>query len=190
MSLRRRSRAAAVHRAGAGLIALWSQTACLDDPPTYAPRGQIPPFIIAGQVFPPLNLIYTDPEGFTVNAPFRSEDVNLDLRARLYLDLRPGVARASHSGQQDIAAGIFEDVNRSATVDFEGRLPKGCHSITLILTYQNNFAPVSLLPMDDTRAARLVWWLNVGDTTGDTPMSSCPAAPSTDSEVGVEGSSG
>lgn len=184
MSFRRCSRAAASRTGGAILIALSSQTAaCLDDPPTYAPRGQIPPFIVAGQVFPPLNLIYTDPGIFSVNAPFRSEDVNINLRARLYLDLRPGVARASHGGQQDIAAGIFEDENRSATVDFVEQIPDGCHSITLILTYQNNFDPVSLLPMDDTRAARVVWWLNIDDINGDTPMSSCPAAPSTDTEV-------
>lgn len=167
---------------GALLVALSSQTAaCLDDPPTYAPRDQIPPFIIAGQVFPPLNLIYTEPGNFAVNVPFRSEDVNIDLLARLYLDLRPGVARASHGGQQPVPAGIFEDI-RSVTVDFTDRIPPGCHSITLILTYQNNFHPTQLLPLDDTLAARVVWWLNIDDIDGDTPMSSCPIAPSTDVE--------
>jgi hypothetical protein len=165
------------------LIAACSQTtACLDDPPTFAPRDQIPPFIIAAQVVPPINLIYTDPSGFSVNAPFRSEDVNIDLIARLYLDLRPGVARASHGGQQPVPAGILEDDTRSVTVDFVEQIPDGCHSITLILTYENNFNGITLLPTDDTRAARVVWWLNIGDIDGDTPMSSCPAAPSSDPE--------
>jgi len=187
MSVVRRSPALARLLGGALLIALSGQTAaCLDEPPTYAPRGQIPPFIVAGQVFPPLNLIYTEPGGFSVNVPFRSEDVNDDLAARLYLDLRPGVARGVYGGQQLIAAGIFEDGNRSATVDFEDRIPDGCHSMTLVLTYRNNFDPTLYLPMDDTRAARVVWWLNIDDINGDTPMSSCPAAPSTDNEIGTE----
>lgn len=169
----------------AGLAALASiAMGCLDDPPTFAPRGQIPPFIVAGQVSPPLNLIYEGPAEFSVNVPFRSEDVNIDLRARLYRDLVPGVARATHEAEQDIAAGIYEDTSRSVTMDWRSNVRlEGCHSITMILTYETNFDPISLLPLDESRAARVVWWLNIEDEAADgARMSDCPRAPQADSE--------
>ena len=62
-------------------VACAGATGCLADPPTFAPRGQLPPFIIAGQVEPPLSSIYEGPRNIEINVPFRSEDVNDDLSA-------------------------------------------------------------------------------------------------------------
>jgi hypothetical protein len=145
---------------------------CLDDPPTFAPRGQIPPFIIAGQVEPPLASIYEGPARFTIDVPFRSEDVNEDLDARLYSDLVPGTAIANAARTTVVAAGNFEDL-RQLTMDWE-QAEEGCHSLTLILTYLENYEVPTGLPQDDSRAARIVWWLNVGDVDGATRLAECP----------------
>lgn len=150
---------------------------CLDDPPTFAPRGQIPPFIIAGQVDPPIAAVYQGPPNFDINVPFRSEDVNIDLEARLYADLVPGAADSRAEQSREIPAGNFEEL-RNVNMDWTQR-SIGCHSLTLILTYARNF-DLSGLPTDDSRAARLVWWLNVGDTEGNALMSACPGASQDD----------
>lgn len=166
---------------GASLAATGS-LGCLDDPPTFAPRGQIPPFIIAGQVQPPLGSIYEGPADMEINVPFRSEDVNTDLFATLYLDLIPGapsVGSESVLGFQRVPAGNYEELRLlSMTV---GIPSTGCRSLTLIMTYDVNLnRQNALLPFDEDRAARLVWWLNVGDENGDTRMADCPGASQVD----------
>jgi hypothetical protein len=156
---------------------------CLDDPPTFAPRGQIPPFIIAGQVDPPLGAVYEGPSSFAINVPFRSEDVNIPLEARVYFDLVPGAAQQFASNRAPIAPGNFEE-NRFVIIDWTTPPPvTGCHSLTLIMTYADNFG-LTGLPLDDSRAARIVWWLNVGDISGDVRMVSCPGASQTDAVPG------
>jgi hypothetical protein len=155
---------------------------CLDDPPTYAPRGQVPPFILAGEVDPPLAAIYEGPSRFPINVPFRSEDVSVDLEARLYLDLVPGAAEVTVRDGAEIPAGNIEEV-RYVRMDWTQTVSKGCHNLTLILTYSGNY-DFNNLPRDDTRAARVIWWLNIGDTDGDVRMSDCPGASQVDAVTG------
>jgi hypothetical protein len=163
----------------AALSSLSCLVGCLDDPPTFAPRGQIPPFILAGQVEPPLGAIYEGPTRIQINVPFRSEDQNFDLEARLFLDLPPG---ASDSPPEVVnarlPAGNFEEL-RFLNMEWVLPVTAECHSLTLILTYAGNF-DLDGLPIDDSRAARLVWWLNVGDTEGDSLLVNCPGAATTD----------
>lgn len=133
-----------------------SSTGCLDEPPTFEPRGQIPPFILAGRVEPPLGSVYEGEAPIPFDVPFRSEDVGFDLQARLYLDLLPGAARGQADEAVTLPAGIFEDLDRSVRMEWV-RSDAGCHSLTLILTYAENYDIPSGLPLDDTRAARVVW---------------------------------
>jgi hypothetical protein len=165
---------------------------CLADPPTFAPRGQIPPFIIAGQVEPPLGSIYEGTtsfgaiSSFELNVPFRSEDVNIDLSATLYLDLvpgAPGVPTRAVQRSVRVAASNYEELRLlSMSVDLPSA---GCHSLTLIMTYLDNIDPIrGGLPIDEDRAARLVWWLNVGDEEGTTRMADCPGASQVDAVPG------
>ena len=155
---------------------------CLDEAPTFAPRGQIPPFIIAGQVDPPLAAIYEGPVPFRINVPFRSEDVNISIDARLFLDLVPGTADSPAVEGTQLPPGNYEDL-RVLIMDWTRRIT-GCHSLTLIMTYDGNF-DVNGLPRDDTLAARVVWWLNVGDTDGDVRMVTCPGASQVDAVPSV-----
>jgi hypothetical protein len=154
---------------------------CLDEPPTFAPRGQIPPFIIAGQVEPSLGAIYEGPPSFQIDVPFRSEDVNTTLEARLYLDLVPGTARGAPDRNAFVAPGYFEEL-RLLTIEWNMQVT-GCHSLTLIMTYVDNFA-LTGLPRDDSRAARSVWWLNMADTNDTTLMADCPRASQVDAVPG------
>lgn len=167
----------------AASLATSGSLGCLADPPTFAPRGQIPPFIVAGQVEPPLGAIYKGPEDIEINVPFRSEDVNTSLFATLYLDLVPGVAGVPPGSVQDsveVAAGNYEELR---WLSMGVRIPfTGCRSLTLIMTYEDNLNPQrNYLPIDEDRAARVVWWLNIGDEDGATRMSDCPGANQLDS---------
>lgn len=161
-------------------VAVSSSLGCLADPPTFAPRGQVPPFIIAGQVDPPLGSIYVGPPGDTVdvNVPFRSEDVNTNLGATLYLDLVPGAgpAGAYVYAFGTVPAGNYEEL-RWVSLRTQRIQEPGCHSLTLIMTYVDNLNPLrNNLPSDDTLAARVVWWLDIGDDDGETMLSDCPGA--------------
>jgi hypothetical protein len=148
-----------------------SALGCLDEAPTFSPRGQRPPFVIAGQIEPPLGAVYEGPIPITINVPFRSEDVNIQLEARLYLDLAPG-ADSVQTVRKEVPAGIYEDT-RSVSMSWSSEM-EGCHSLTLILSYFDNF--VAAGPKDDSLAARVVWWLNIGDVDGDVKMSTCPGS--------------
>jgi hypothetical protein len=169
------------HCAAAALAAL-GMLGCLDDPPTFAPRGQVPPFILAGEVEPPLAAIYEGSPRIPINVPFRSEDVSVDLQARLYLDLVPGAAVGNAENSADVPAGNIEEV-RYVRMDWT-RPVTGCHNLTLILTYVGNY-DLSGLPRDDARAARVIWWLNVGDVDGDVRMVECPGASQVDAVPGA-----
>lgn len=163
-----RRNGAAVLGAALALSAL----GCLDEAPTFSPRGQRPPFVIAGQVEPPLGAVYEGPLPIPINVPFRSEDVNIQLEARLYLDLAPG-ADSVLTVRKEVPAGIYEDT-RSVSMTWSSEVQEGCHSLTLILTYFDNF--VAAGPKDDSLAARVVWWLNIDDVDGDVKMASCPGS--------------
>jgi hypothetical protein len=165
------------HGATLALLGCSWALGCLDAPPTFAPRGQIPPFVIAGEVLPPLDAVYTGPIPFRIDVPFRSEDVNIDLDARLYLDLVPGANQGMLALEQRVAAGVYADTTRSVSMDWTMELT-GCHSLTLILTYFDNYDATGL-PIDDTRAARVVWWLNVGDVNAGVTVASCPGTTQT-----------
>jgi len=154
---------------------------CLDAAPTFAPRGQIPPFIVAGQVDPPIGAIYDGPIPFPINVPFRSEDVNVPLVAQFFIDLAPGSSETNLAVREFEDPGVFEDTSRAVSVPWSVAL-EGCHSITLILTYYDNI-DVSDLPRDETRAARVVWWLNSADVNGDTLVASCPGGSQIDSAI-------
>jgi len=165
------SRPCSPWRGVAAALASVATTGCLDEAPTFAPRGQRPPFVIAGQVEPPLGAVYEGPVPFSVNVPFRSEDVNRPLQARLYLDLAPGADNVTAIAQ-DVPAGIYEET-RTVSMPWSSELEQ-CHSLTLILTYFDNF--VGSGTKDDSLAARVVWWLNVGDVDGDVRMATCPGS--------------
>ena len=156
-------------------VIVWiALTGCFSEAPTFAPRGQIPPFVIIGQTEPPVGAVYEGPIPFSINVPFRSEDVNFPLVARLYQDLVPGAEQSPQALEKNIAPSIYEDTTRSVSMDWNSPLV-GCHSLTLILTYAENFDALGF-PLDETRAARVVWWLNVDDVDGDVTLASCPGA--------------
>jgi hypothetical protein len=178
-------------RPGRALVAAalcLSPVGCLDDAPTFAPRGQIPPFVFSSRVLPPMGSVYEGPIPFPINVPFQSEDVNIDLEARIYLDLVPGAATGEVALSSILAAGVYEDESRSVKMDWVEPL-RGCHSLTLILTSTTNFDDASIsdaeptrLPIDESRAARVVWLLNIGDIDDTALIDSCPAASQEDLE--------
>lgn len=152
--------------------------ACLADAPEFAPRERIPPFVLSGEVVPPLGVFYEGPIPFSMQVPFRSEDVNVPLQWRLYLDLVPGTATQAAIASDDVLPGIYDDP-RAVSLDWTSPLAPGCHTVTMILTYVPNFDVITGLPRDESLAARVVWWLVVADSDGQVNVESCPA-PSQD----------
>jgi hypothetical protein len=176
---RRRSRAREIPIWGTALLL----AACLDEAPTFAPRGQIPPFILAGQVDPPIGAIYRGPSSFTMNVPFRSEDVNIAVEANVFFDLVPGSSGPYFLVENAvIPPGNFEET-RFATIEWRTTLAGTCHSLTLFLTHTDNY-DLNGLPIDDSRAARIVWWTNVGDPDEQVAMADCPTPNPNDAVPG------
>jgi hypothetical protein len=160
---------------------------CLDSPPTYSQAEQVPPFIITAQVTPDLNALVElqlgQPQQFVV--PFLSVDVGEDLEGNVYLDRDPGQPGSWRSRQVVPAAqGGFDDPRPPVAFKFTPRSgldAPGCHTLTLILAHQSQWDFVELpqvdnpvrLPIDDTRAASVTWWLQIKGDPGQT-LRECP----------------
>jgi hypothetical protein len=145
---------------------------CLDDAPEYPPRTQIPPFIIDAQVTPTLAEVYEDGIPMNINVPFRSEDENENLTALFFVDLLPGDGDFLFEQQIPIEASTYDDISRSVSYEWRNeRDLRGCHSLTLVLTYDGNIS--GNLPSDETRTARRVWWLALEDE-GTVLLRTCP----------------
>lgn len=159
-------------RGACGLVSLGLLCACLDEAPTFAPGGQRPPFIIAGQVSPPIGAVYEGSIPFPINVPFRSEDTNIPLVAHLFQDLVPGTSQPAVL-EQSLRAGIYQE-EREVRMEWTEPL-EGCHSLTLIITYLDNVDSFGL-PLDETLAARVAWWLNMADVNDTVTLASCPGS--------------
>jgi hypothetical protein len=159
------------------LVSALTALGCLDDAPEYPPREQIPPLIAFAQVTPPVSEVYEDDLPMQIRVPFRSEDVNEDLVARFYADLTPGDMAFPSEGGTNVPASTFDDTGRSVSFQWDNQagLRPGCHSLTLVLTYANNIDDRGL-PIDESRTARLVWWVDLDDPQGTVLIRSCPRA--------------
>lgn len=148
---------------------------CLDDAPEYPPRTQIPPFVLTAQITPPLAEVYEDGIPMRINVPFRSEDENENLTALFFADLRTGDVGGLFERELTIEASTYDDVSRAVAFEWGNeRALRGCHSLTLVLTYENNLAGTQ--PLDESRTARVVWWVILDDPQGTVLVRSCPRA--------------
>lgn len=158
------------------------QGACLDTPPTYEAETQIPPFVIAAEVVPPLESVYTLAvnDRMRINVPFLSEDLGDALVGYILVDARTNqVAPQPTAGPFVLAPSTFSDAQRAVDEEFSLDLAAsalGCHTVTLVLTHESNLSLGQ--PVDEARTARVVWWVNVVDpATGletDALLADCP----------------
>jgi hypothetical protein len=154
---------------------------CLDTPPTYEAETQIPPFIISAMVQPPLGSVYpmSIEDQLRIVVPFLSEDLGESLVGYILVDERAGpVAPSPAVGPFFQPPSTFSDTTRSVSEDFTlpTGLAVGCHTVTLVLTYESN---MSLgVPLDEYRTARAVWWVNILGSTDageqSSPLEACP----------------
>jgi hypothetical protein len=145
---------------------------CLDDAPEYPPRTQIPPFIVGSRIKPSPAEVYEDGIPMDINVPFRSEDENEDLTALFYADLPPGSSDGLAEETIPVRASTFDDTSRAVSYRWENqRALRGCHSLTMVLTYDNNLAGTQ--PIDDTLVARVVWWMVLDDPQGTVLVRTC-----------------
>jgi hypothetical protein len=164
---------------------------CLDDPPSYSRPEQVAPFIIDAQVAPDVTAVVRIEAGVSQDlvVPFRSVDVGEDLEANLYLDRDPGQP-GSWRRQQDVPAhpGRFEEDRPPVVMSFRPSTldQPGCHTLTFILAHESQWDVVEVpeapnpvpLPIDDTKAASVTWWLEIQGADG-VPRRECPTSGET-----------
>lgn len=173
----------------AGALAFACATGCFAEGPTYEAPDQVPPFIPTDLVSPPIGVIHplTRPfqdKDISFTVPYRSVDVGVDLRALLYVDKSPGT-ELNVEGNLPIKAG-----DPSFDLDPpEQELPKvtmpwrplasltdGCHTVTITLAHENNWPRAGLEPIDESRAASVVWFFDVREEDAEAAsLDSCPA---------------
>lgn len=159
---------------------------CLDSPPSYSKPDQIAPFIIDAQVAPDLTAVVQMQAGLAQQfvVPFRSVDVGENLEANVYLDRDPGQPGAWRVHQLVPASQGTFDADRPPVV-FTFRPTSsldepGCHTLTFILAHESQWDFIDLqgvpvrLPIDDTHAATVTWWLDIADDNSSDPPRECP----------------
>jgi hypothetical protein len=165
-------------------------TGCLDSPPSYSQPEQVAPFIIDAHVTPDLTAVVQLHAGLAQEfvVPFRSVDVGEDLEANVYLDRNPGQSGSWRVTQEVPASpGAFDEDRPPVTFNFRPTASldePGCHTLTFILAHASQWDYVNLqmgnpvpvrLPIDDTQAAAVTWWLDIADDTGSgAPLRECP----------------
>jgi hypothetical protein len=171
---------------------LMMPSGCLDSPPSYSKPDQVAPFIIDARVTPDLTAVVQLQAGLAqeFSVPFRSVDVGENLEANVYLDRDPGQPGSWRTTQAVPASQGAWDEDRPPVV-FKFRPTSsldapGCHTLTFILAHESQWDFVDLeeatpvrLPVDDTRAATVTWWLEVTDDNSSDPPRECPRQGST-----------
>jgi hypothetical protein len=136
----------------------------------------VAPFIIVAQVTPDASTIVPlapmKAQEFTV--PFRSVDAGENLQGNLYLDRDPGTL-GSWRATTEVPASIADfDQQREVTVTFTPLLSiqPGCHTLTFILAHESIWTippgsdPPAPIPLDDTQAASITWWIDLAGEDG------------------------
>lgn len=168
-------------------VFLTMPTGCLDSPPSYSKPDQVAPFIIDARVTPPLNGVVQMQAGLAqdFSVPFRSVDVGEDLQGNVYLDRDPGEAGSWRTTQKVPASpGPFDEDRPAVLFKFRPTASldvPGCHTLTFILAHASQWAFVDTdegnpvpLPIDDSQAATVTWWLDIADDNSGEPLRECP----------------
>jgi hypothetical protein len=140
---------------------------CLDAPPTYEEPERIPPFIIGNQVIPALNaVVELSPDGImNINVPFRSEDLGEQVWGVVYVDVPPGQAATMLVRTFVQPPSTYNDESRAISGQITIAGEPGCHSVTLVVSHAFNVLPERVL--DETKAARVVWWVHLKDSEAE-----------------------
>lgn len=175
--LARRSQRSRVLMPTVTALSLWG---CFAPAPKLSQPEQTPPFVVTSQVTPPLSMVHLLPESglFDFVVPFRSEDVNEQVVSALYLDLVPGDTNPTFVHLASLSPGTIDEERQfSSQVSLADQITSGCHTLTLTITHESNLDPfVSPLPLVPSRAASVVWFVDVPDPENPTLLGDCPRA--------------
>jgi hypothetical protein len=163
-------------------------TSCLDAPPSYQAETQIPPFVIAAEVRPPIGSVSVVQVGepLRIDVPFLSDDLGEGPVGYIVVDeLASEHAPPPSAGPFPLPASTFADDSRRVQEEFSLPLNSelGCHTVTLVLTYGSNISLGAAI--DERRTARVVWWINlVGLSDGSGNSASLDGCPTTGGPAG------
>ena len=154
--------------------------ACGDIGSPYPYPVLIPPVITTTDVSPSISTLYVVPnslDSFDVVIPFRSEDLEQRLYGFLLLDSPPGSEPKASLGDVIVPPGTFDEDRQVTLKGSLASVGVGCHSVTLLLTNENNLdavGPDKWVPKDPENASWLVWWVLIKDSSSSDPDPSCP----------------
>jgi hypothetical protein len=149
----------------------------------YQAETQIPPFVIAAEVQPPIGSVSVVRVGdpLRIDVPFRSDDLEEALVGYILVDeLGSDHPPPPSAGPFSLPASTFDDDSRRVKEEFSLPLSSelGCHTVTLVLTYGSNIQLGE--PIDEHRTARVVWWVNLVDLSdGSGNSASLDGCPTT-----------
>jgi hypothetical protein len=169
------------------IAAALATVACLDDPPEYTRPTRIPPVVNSLRTYPPPTSVYviapTETSVINFDIPFRSEDVGTPLQAIFVLDFEATATSEDldkvYTPRVDVDSSdvpFEEQTDRSVVFpwSYENKRPApGCHSLTMILNYVDNFAGF-YTPDDDSLATLETWWFYFVPLGSDEVVVECP----------------
>jgi hypothetical protein len=148
---------------GCALICGFLPTACLIGPPDeLVPPERVPPRAIVDQAAPSVLMpVQTLKEGplYEFRVPFVSEDLGERVVGRLFLNYGSEPTERD-LGSDALGPGTLAEV-REMVVRWTKvkNLAAGCYSVTMTITHNDNYSPVTLAPIDLTRTAFVTWWI-------------------------------
>ncbi len=164
------------------LTALMTDGCLLGDAPAYEESVRLGPFVNDAEAEPPLYAIAkplpAETIQFRIQYRYQAKTADERLVAALHLDLN------GSGSADDVRFPPFDpfpngpgfDVVQEYTAPWTvtDEVTPGCHSLTLVLTYEANMDFVRALPFDESQAAFTTWWINVDDGAGGGSIDDCP----------------
>lgn len=150
-------------------------TGCLDEPPEYTAAVRIPPIVDFSGVVPASSVVQQvmvgDPP-LKLIVPFRSEDLDDEVIAVLFLDAIPGEMPRVLSDEK-MNPSTFDQA-RTFEIDVPDLGAPGCHTLTLLLTHLSNTTAFRFDVVEESLATRVTWVLAVHKSPTEILLSDCP----------------
>ncbi len=158
--------------------ALFSSSCLISPPEPLEEQEQIPPRVLTKTAVPTTFAYYetlSSGEPPTFQIDFTSVDLGEELYAKLYLNFDDEDEELIGS---EAISGETPDGRRIASVDWTTRRnkPAGCYTVTMTITYRNNYGQDVLnKPIDLDRTAWVTWFVAHDTPAHDIDLGSCPA---------------
>ncbi len=168
-----------------GVMAVLSSGCVIAGPPDYQDPQKTPPVLDLTGASPSIWSVIVANSGaisgqpatqLQISVPVRSEDGTDSLIGLLYVDYNTD-KQVLQPGYWPGGSSTFDIIRNVSLPWSAANQPKGCHTLTLLVTHASNVGPgaVVSIPKDQPDDLALAtWWVDIDDTNSDTTLPSCP----------------